>query len=237
MVEHEVVGFDAREIWLDVNSQWPQTRKDSILLRHDIVKPLSVDRNVWSTVFSELRQPHLWQSLRRKPEYLGNEWNQVFTEDRKLSIPHDSYRPRGVWRNLASMRDYLQQSWGKVWKPCYLVAIVEILEDEAVEKQDREPDPITPSIMDNQWTLLGYDVADYELYTGLFNGTLEPDKVVEIRRKWEKYLNKYHLFVDSEKARDYIQVANERYPSHTPYYVYALYGIQEIGFSLPNPAV
>jgi hypothetical protein len=56
---------------------------------------------------------------------------------------------------------------------------------------------------------------------------MEPDEAAKLRHVWHDYLNEYHLFTEPQKAFDYIPVANLRYPSHMPYYVYALYGIQE----------
>jgi hypothetical protein len=179
MYKNVVVGFDAREMWLDVDSQWTQDtkdlrqKKDELLLRQDVLKPLSVDHYVWHSVFSELTEPRLWHSVARRAEYAGTEWDDVFSESRKLSKP-DTYRRGGLWRNLASLQDYLHQSWGSAWKPCYLVAAVELLNDELDGENEEEGlEPISPDVVDSQWKLLGYDVADYELYSGLFNGIME----------------------------------------------------------------
>jgi hypothetical protein len=227
MYRNVVVGFDAREMWLDVDSQWPQTRKDEILLRHDVVKPLSVDHYVWHSVFSESSEPRLWRSVSRQARYSGSEWEHTFAEGRKLSAP-DGYRPRNVWRNLASLQGYLQESWGEVWKPCYVVAVVEVMRNELDEEEEEGgPEPISPQVVDSRWQLFGYDVADYELYSGLFNGAMDLDEAAKLRREWKNHLNEYHLFVEPQKAFDYIAAANARYPSHMPYYVYALYGVEE----------
>jgi hypothetical protein len=227
MYRNEVVGFDAREMWLDVDSQWTQSQRDAFLLRQDVLKPLSVDSYIWYSVFSELLAPRLWLSVKRRPQYLGGEWNTVFSEARKPSIP-DSYRPRRAWRNLALLQNHLQETWGNLWKPCCLVAIAEVISNEVDTDEEYEgPEPISPKAVDSQWQLLGYDVADYELYTGLFNGVITPDEAAKLRHDWEPYLNENHLFSEPEKAFDYITVANRRYPSHIPYCTYALYRIPE----------
>lgn len=233
MYRNVVAGFDAREIWLDVDSQWTQAtkdlrqKKDELLLKHDVLKPLSVDRYVWHSVFSELLEPRLWLPVARRNKYVGPEWDNVFSESRKLSKP-DVYRRGGLWRNLASLQDYLQQSWGNVWKPCYLVAVVELLTDDLdVENEEEGLESISPDVVDSQWKFLGYDVADYDLYSGLFNGVMDPDEAAKLQHDWKSHLNEYHLFAEPQKAFEYITIANKRYPSHMPYYVYALYGIQE----------
>jgi len=232
MYKNVVIGFDAREMWLDVDSQWTQDtkdlrqKKDELLLKQDVLKPLSVDHYVWHSVFSELLEPRLWRSVARQDKYSGSEWDNVFLESRKLSEP-DNYRPRNLWRNLSSLQSYLQQSWGSVWKPCYLVAVVEVMSDDLDIEEEEGTELISPSVIDSQWKLLGYDVADYELYSGLFNGIMDPQQATKLRREWRDDLNEYHLFAEPQKAFEYITVANLRYPSHMPYYVYALYGVQE----------
>lgn len=217
MYKNLVVGFDIREMWLDNKDLWPQNRRNRVLLRDDVVKPLSVDNYVWYSVFSEIVEPRLWTSVARDEKYFGTEWNVIFSEYHKLSEP-DGYRPRTVWRNLIHLREYLNRMWADSWKPCWLVSVIEVLEEDDIEDQESF-DPITPSEVDATWQLLGYDVADYELITGLFEGEIDQNLSLE----WGKYLNEYHLFTEPQKAFEYISAANKRYPSHMPYGVYALY--------------
>lgn len=137
-----------------------------------------------------------------------------------------------MWRNLANLKNYLQQSWGNVWKPCYLVAVVELV-DEAddeidLESENRGLESISPDAVDDEWELLGYDVADYDLISGLCNGVVDSDEMAKLRHDWKHHLNEHHLFTEPQRAYQYIRVANTRYPSHTPYYVYALYGIEKV---------
>ena len=221
-MRHKIIGFDAREMWLNVDSYWTQTRRAALLLRQDVVKPLSVDNFVWYSVFSEANYPHLWHSAERQSQYLGSQWNTVFSEERKLSTP-DDFRPRRLWTNLATLQDYLQISWGNVWKPCCVVAVAEIL---GVDEEYETAYPILPNRVDSQWQLLGYDVADYELYTGLFNGVIGGNEATPLRATWQAHLNEHHLFREPNRAFEYIEVADKRHSSHSPYYVYALYGIQ-----------
>ena len=224
MYNNTVVGFDAREMWLDVNQQWPQAKRGELLLKQDIVKPLSVDSYIWYSVFSEISTPRLWSSVVKDPKYDTSEWKNVFSDKPRLAAP-DNYRPRRVWRNLDTLEDYLSERWGKVWKPCYVVGVVEVFSDE-VEEEETTAEPIIPSIVDSKWQLLGYDVADYELYTGLFNGAINLSEAAKLRNEWNDYLNEYHLFKEPEQAFAYISIANSRYPSHMPYYVYGLYLIR-----------
>ena len=122
--------------------------------------------------------PHLWHSAERQSQYIGSEWNTVFSEDRKLSDP-DDFRPRRLCTNLATLQSYLEKAWGNVWKPCYVVAVAEVL---GVDEEYETVYPFLPNRVDSQWQLLGYDVADYELYTGLFNGAIAGNEAAPLRR-------------------------------------------------------
>jgi len=227
MYKKEIVGFDVREMWLDVTSQWTPDKKGRILLRLDVSKPLSVDRHVWFSVFSELSQPNLWYGLDKYLKYYDKDWDSTFSNIKMLSVPNN-YRPRGVWRNLDELQHYVQMAWKNAWKPSCMVAIIEVISDDTGEDEKYEgPEPISPNTIDNMWILLGYDVADYELITGLFNGEMDANEAIIMQHEWGNYLNGNHLFIEPQKAFEYITVANSKYPSHKPYYVYALYEIQK----------
>jgi hypothetical protein len=229
-----VVGFDAREMWLDPVSQWSQRTadlyqlKDELWLKLDIEKPLSVDEYVWHSVFSELHDPRLWATVERLKQYVSPEWDETILKKSKLSVPDDIFTRGGSWRNLASMQDYLLKSWGAVWKPCYVIAVAEVLNDEDDEEDENGGlEPISPAVISDQWELLGYDVADYDLFSGLFGGRMDPAMAAKYRQDWADHLNENHLFSDPQKAFDYISVANVRKSDHRPFYVYALYGVEK----------
>jgi hypothetical protein len=65
-----VLGFDARETFVDPAKAWTPARRREVLLRGDVAKPLSVDALVWPSVFHELPIPgcggvaaDLWDDL------------------------------------------------------------------------------------------------------------------------------------------------------------------------------
>ncbi len=226
----QMVGFDARELWLDTSSQWNDTMRRRVLLRPDVVKPLSVDNYVWYSVFTEVTVPRIWKDKALQAMYYAEEWQSAFAESNRLQLP-DLYRPRRVWTNLASLMNYLNQNWKQDWKPCAIIAVQEVvLADDA---QDEEVQ-IEPQDASKDWTLLGYDVADYELYSGLSDGGITDALSTQIKADWIEHLNEFHLFSNPETAIDYIDFANARNPSHRPYHVYALYLVQTMRASLPT---
>jgi hypothetical protein len=46
-----LVGFDAREMYLDFTATWEKASRDRFLLKQDILKPLSTDVMIWNSVF------------------------------------------------------------------------------------------------------------------------------------------------------------------------------------------
>ena len=48
--EEQLLGFDIREMWSQMDATWSQSRKDTYLLRTDVTKVLSVDRLVWPEI-------------------------------------------------------------------------------------------------------------------------------------------------------------------------------------------
>lgn len=56
-----VLGFDAREMYVDPRDQWGPDRRATYLLRLDATKPLSIDRLVWPSVAEPAAGPTgLW---------------------------------------------------------------------------------------------------------------------------------------------------------------------------------
>jgi len=72
-VSELLLGYDARESWLNFQETWDAERRQNQLLRQEIEKPLSVDSDVWPSVFEAipcLVRPdwtgyvqHLWDDL------------------------------------------------------------------------------------------------------------------------------------------------------------------------------
>lgn len=48
--EEVVVGYDARELWMESNSNWDDARRRNFLMVENVAKPLSIDDDVWFDV-------------------------------------------------------------------------------------------------------------------------------------------------------------------------------------------
>lgn len=231
MYKLQMVGFDARELWLETSSQWSAIQRQRYLLRPDVIKPLSVDSYTWYSIFSETWAPHIWKDKERQPIYRVEEWQDAFSESNRLDSL-SQYGFRRVWTNLSALEKHLDDNWKQNGRPCAIVAIQEIMLEDYPEDPDHTV-KINPETANSDWILLGYDVADYDLYSGLYEGEITEELSAQIKPEWLTHLNEYHLFTHAEMAFDYIDFANIRYPSHSPYYVYGLYLVQTLRVSLP----
>jgi hypothetical protein len=71
--------------------------------------------------------------------------------------------------------------------------------------------------------LLGYDVADYFLVSGLTNCGYKPEEAASLAPVWAPLLNRWHLFDNPEDAEAFAEVTSNRVSEHAPFYVYGIY--------------
>src|SRR5205085_3952716 len=178
-----LLGFDAREMWLDFSQDWPEERKRSFLLRRDIIKPLSTDTSVWPSVFD------VDQTLQRPP-WIG---------------------PTGrLWEDLQALENSLSTVSNRT-KPYWVIALTLLSTISDSEEQaywNIRTEGVSPPVCDPSWQLLGYDVADSDLISGLTNFAYGKDEVEDIGQKYIPHLNEYHLFTSVEPATEFIPLAD-----------------------------
>jgi hypothetical protein len=83
------------------------------------------------------------------------------------------------------------------------------------------PDQIGPPF--EQYDLLGYDVADYDLLGGLTNCGYTPAEAASLLPVWASLLNKWHLFDNADDATAFAAVTDRRVPEHAPFFAYGIY--------------
>jgi hypothetical protein len=77
--------------------------------------------------------------------------------------------------------------------------------------------------VDESAELLGYDIADDVMTSGLSNCSYgDLDKSV-LRSTWGPRLNRFHLFDRSDVALRFKRVTEARVPEHAPFFVFGLY--------------
>ena len=94
----------------------------------------------------------------------------------------------------------------------------------AVEDDAEMPENAGPAGADSaRYDLLGYDVADYYLMSGLANCGYSPEEAESLAPAWAARLNEWHLFGNPGDATTFAAVTAERVPEHAPFFAYGIY--------------
>ena len=196
-----LLGFDAREMWLDPQEYWPDSRKKMYLLRSDVVRPLSTDTSVWRAVFDA-------DTSLQRPQWIGPIQN--------------------LWDNLAALQESMDTVTLPCW--IIAVTLQEdVCENEDLLEWDARASNIVPSLRDPAWTFLGYDVCDEGLLSGLSNcgyGTNESE-IQNLRDTYASDLNEHHLFDSIEPATEFRMLSDKRVREHAPFFVFGIWLIKK----------
>jgi hypothetical protein len=194
--EERLVGYDAREM-LASPSAWTQHRIDTFLLRTRVDKALSVDTMVWPSVFA--------------------------AEENVDSPPWA--RQLKLWHDLQRLEDRLEDDS----RPFWIITIALLWSPLNAQERDVWEAMLstTPRLnRSGEWRLLGYDIADRALTSGLSNCGYDPQEVQALRVKWTPHLNGFHLFIDSDRAYEFKMMTDSRVREHAPFFVYGLYRVR-----------
>jgi len=153
-----------------MDATWPESRKDTYLLRADVTKVLSVDSLVWPKavrgVDKNVRAPLQWRDL-------------------------------GLWENLQQSQKYLQQNRNTVQHPYQAIGITLLRDALPVQEQEIWTllAPTVPTSLNKEWTFLGYDKSDDGFISGLSDCGYVASEL-HLRDGWRPYLNDWHLFTE-----------------------------------------
>ena len=192
-----IIGFDIREMWLDPEGFWPAARREMFLLRTTVAKPLAADPLVWP--------PALWADRVAAGlfpiEHLADLYGSIDEARRALLGPPARTQPASevAVTRLIGVGAFRGLSGWPTSQP---------LEELRPPKRSR---------------LLGYDVADDSLTSGLSNCGYLPDERAALRGTWSDRLNHHHLFPEPQDALEFCAVTDNRVPEHAPFFVYGLY--------------
>jgi hypothetical protein len=203
-LSEQIIGYDAREWWLEFDQTWTEERKQMFLFRLDVQKPLSVDSRVWHSIVDP-----------QKADILG-----------RIGFAT-------TWEDLEDCRRAIPQVFeGKPMRPYKLISIIRVAQpgdlSDGVDWSSwvRLANPHTRA---SSWRLLGYDVADKWLLSGLSNCGLLPEyeDVVALRAEWGPMLNEWHLFTKIEEAAAFKQLSDHRMADdHAPFFVFGLWLVE-----------
>jgi hypothetical protein len=220
-MEETLLGFDVRECWAMPDPLWDTTRRARYLLRPVIVKPLSADPLVWSSVFDTGHGPGLSAAERGRLRLTG------------VPTPAWIGPNAGLWDDLPRMLATFQHAIPELWAvvPAHTVLAISWLSDAGFSTSGvvgPYAAPTTPATRDERWPLLGYDVGDGSLLSGLMNCGYGDDERDALRAQWGHRLNDAHLFHTAADAFAFRTLSNARTPAHAPFFVYGLYAVADV---------
>lgn len=130
-----------------------------------------------------------------------------------------------LWASLAKMQAHMETTVIPYW----MIGISVVLHNSETQ-QIWQPiyAQTTPSQPETDWTLLGYDVADFYLLSGLMNCGYEPAEIDSLAIKTKAHLNQYHLFSNLNAVHEFREISDQRATEHAPFFVYGLYLIPTI---------
>lgn len=208
MITERLWGYDARILIAEQNAdpRWAdESSRRRFLLRPDIDFALSVDSNVWPTVFDY--NPRLAAIMGSVGESL---------------IDVDNDCGGGLWLNLDRMKERLKRDS----KPAIIISVAIVLHDslliDDVDSPLRWADPIPKELSPGN-TLLGYDVANAGLLSGLLNCGYSDEELEHLVPLWRSRINRVGLIEQLRDALEFRLLTETRTGVHGPFFVFGLY--------------
>jgi hypothetical protein len=189
--------------------EWTPHRRELYLLRPDVEQPISVDRIVWPSVFLF---PGDWANPERADPPITPRFGFAEVTTR-------------LWRDRSRMDAALREHFASDITPGALMRI-DLVTDasdkagEAWKFLNLVPEPLLDG--SDQWPVIGYDVADSGLRSGLMNcGYSQPERQA-LRPAWAPKINGHGLFTSPDDAFAFRAVTTARAPEHAPFFVFAI---------------
>jgi hypothetical protein len=186
--------------------EWTAQRRELFLLRPDIDQPLSVDRLVWPSLF-------------RFPGDRPDPGHANALPATGLSFGEVALR---LWRDRRQLDSALTVPGGAASLPIRIDLLTEGADaaHEAWRILNVVPEPMLEGF--DNWKVLGHDVADASLLSGLMNcGYSQPERRA-LRPAWAARLNAAGLFDSADDAFAFRAVTDARVPEHAPFFVFAV---------------
>ncbi len=169
-------------------------------------------------------------------------WPSVFDTGQGIGLPAEErarlalaglqappyIRPQaGLWQDKAGLLRYLLEHW-QAPRAASLIAITWLsvqgfTEATAYGPHLAETGGAVEATLPGGRELLGFDVGDGGLLSGLSNCGYQAEERAALRLRWAPQLNEHHLFEETAPAFEFRALADERVPEHAPFFVYGLY--------------
>ena len=212
------IGFDIRQPEINSIKMWTEDVRKKFLLKEDTRFPLTVDTNMWDSVF-----------LYNERENAGLDYNMISAF--KCEEIEPDHKTLGVWDDFIKMEQYFIECAAK--NSVGIEIYIEILAnkekwDDFIERVVFSADYHTAK-MPNDWVFLGCDIADSAYMSGLTNCEYGENRKRElINVGWLNKLNEHGLIKDIDDAIEFKKIMNKQKPAMAPFYVFKLYKAPDV---------
>lgn len=209
--ESRLLGFDIRRPFEDsTDVLWSQKRRDLYLLNSGTRWPLSIDNLVWLSVFRYAEPVPAVAALQQLATISAD---PEYTED-------------GLWIDLPRMRESYQRAKSQGTQKGVEIGVDLVAPTGLSLDQFRSPlldRNTSPSKVPQSASLLGFDVADSALVSGLSNCSYKTEEKHNLREGWSEKLNEHGLFRNVDDAIGFKSINDRRVSGHAPFWVFGLY--------------
>lgn len=150
-------------------------------------------------------------------------WSSVM--NRIADLPAWCGPVQNLWEDLGEMDAFFATHGGYPASTLRIVITIFLQdEQEALHWEGYDLKPMTAALGGR---LLGYDVSDHFLLSGLSNCAYDEDELAAFKPVWSPHLNEHHLFTDVAMAQDFKAITNRRvnFKSHAPFFVFGIYAL------------
>ena len=197
-MEEKVIGFDLRDADHTLKNAWSPSRRDMFLLRDDVERIFSVDKDIWPSLFEEM-----WQEMPTKIGWVSQ-----------------------LWADIGQLNSFVESTKIITKSSYWTVGFTQFLEEPMILEIGLHVLPFNPDSVQNDWRLLGFDVAEQVLLSGLTNMGYRKNAKLTAMKNFAGSLNKFHLFEDVNIAQEFALWNQTRDPGHGPWFVTGIYQIQ-----------
>lgn len=170
-----------------------------------------------------------WDARRRRIFLLNEDVECPLSVDRNvwpaLGIDETFFSPdeTPLWRNRELMISRLSErvpGWDR-WAT--EIAIDAIEDSEKQNHFDKRFDILTCSaIRDEEYEILGYDIADISLTSALSNCGFDQSEKSLFQKEFCSNLNEHGLFIRHDSAIRFCMLSDRRLSEHSPFFVYRI---------------
>lgn len=204
-----LLGFTLRVVPANPRAMWPDARRRAFLLNAHVVAPLSVDTVVL-------------------PNALGydDQCEDLFGRTSIHFPDSNEAMSLSLWLDRSALLHYVASTFACDASCTYYLLAVSIVAAASLQvgrSYATAASHIAPPTCSIQppLVLLGYDVADRWLTSGLMNCAYDAGDSGGLD-KWRSRINEHHLFDDVGIALQFATITDRRVPEHAPFFVYSL---------------